>query len=348
MKHFDEGMVHAWLDGALNDDEAAEMERHAAACAECRARVAEARGLLAAASRILSALDDVPGGVTPVAGTAGRAGTAARAAKRRWLRPTAWAVAAALMLAVGVRSLRESGSGRLGSKTVEQSDSRTAGQDGARTAATPTTRTTPPTAVGGAPDTVARPARPKNQPVTAKAMDAMAARTDRAALDSARLQSQNVVAARVGEPQAAERGAGAPAGMSTVTTTGAVAPAMAVRDAKVRSAAAAPATLAVPTASSESDSIGRRRIVECYELGSARIVLDTVAAAGDFQGWRTLRGDGETIGRWTTIAGDSLVLWMDRPTPRMLRGVMMPPGLRLREAPGGGEIWAGRVGCGRE
>src|SRR5436305_2105766 len=60
MKHLDEGTIHAWLDGALSEAEASDVERHVADCASCAAGVAEARGFIAATSRILSALDDVP------------------------------------------------------------------------------------------------------------------------------------------------------------------------------------------------------------------------------------------------------------------------------------------------
>jgi len=63
--HLDEGTIHAWLDGALDAEEASRVARHAAECATCAAAVAEARGLVAGASRILTALDRVPGGVAP-------------------------------------------------------------------------------------------------------------------------------------------------------------------------------------------------------------------------------------------------------------------------------------------
>jgi len=63
--HVDEGTMHAWLDGALSPDESARVEAQVASCATCSAAAAEARGLVAAASRILTALDDVPGGVAP-------------------------------------------------------------------------------------------------------------------------------------------------------------------------------------------------------------------------------------------------------------------------------------------
>ncbi len=65
MQHPDEGTIHAWLDDALSESERAEFERHVVSCAECSALVAEARGMIAGSSRIISALDAVPGGVIP-------------------------------------------------------------------------------------------------------------------------------------------------------------------------------------------------------------------------------------------------------------------------------------------
>ena len=70
--HIDEGTLHAWLDGALSPDESTRVEAHIASCAACSAAAAEARGLVAAASRILTALDDVPGGVAPTRALSGR------------------------------------------------------------------------------------------------------------------------------------------------------------------------------------------------------------------------------------------------------------------------------------
>lgn len=63
--HPDEGLLHEWLDGQLSPADAAIMQAHMESCAECEARVAEARGLMAASHRILSALDDVPANVIP-------------------------------------------------------------------------------------------------------------------------------------------------------------------------------------------------------------------------------------------------------------------------------------------
>ncbi len=65
MWHPDEGTIHAWLDGELPADERARLEEHFDHCEECAVHVVEARGLVAGASRIVGALDSVPGGVIP-------------------------------------------------------------------------------------------------------------------------------------------------------------------------------------------------------------------------------------------------------------------------------------------
>jgi len=97
MQHLEEGTIHAWLDGALSAMEARDVEAHVASCAECSAMVAEARGLIAGASRIVSSLDVVRGNVIPNA-SAGRGG------KSVWrslhLSPARAALAATLLLAV--------------------------------------------------------------------------------------------------------------------------------------------------------------------------------------------------------------------------------------------------------
>ena len=89
MQHPDEGMIHSWLDSALSAEEAARVESHVSDCESCAARVAEARGFIAASSRILTALDDVPRGVLP-----------AVPAKRRDFR-IAWRAAAAMLIVAG-------------------------------------------------------------------------------------------------------------------------------------------------------------------------------------------------------------------------------------------------------
>lgn len=99
MQHLDEGTVHAWLDGALAADEAAAVASHVEACRDCAAMVAEARGMIAATGRIVSALDDVPAGVIPTP----RRSPAGRHSLWRRLRltPARAALAATVLLTVG-------------------------------------------------------------------------------------------------------------------------------------------------------------------------------------------------------------------------------------------------------
>lgn len=90
MQHLDEGTIHAWLDGALTPEEAAQADAHVKDCPQCQSAVAEARGFIAASSRILTALDDAPRGVIPVS------------APKQRLQPWIWRVAAtALVVATG-------------------------------------------------------------------------------------------------------------------------------------------------------------------------------------------------------------------------------------------------------
>jgi len=93
MRHLDEGTIHAWLDGALDEATERKAEEHAARCTECAVAVADARGLIAASSRILTALDDVPAGVLP------RGSRAMPAPPRRW---ATWSVRIAASVAVVV------------------------------------------------------------------------------------------------------------------------------------------------------------------------------------------------------------------------------------------------------
>ena len=97
MQHLDEGTVHAWLDGALPTTEAREVEQHVADCSACADMVAEARGLVAGASRIVSSLDVARGNVIPKR-PAGGAGPSLWNSLH--LTPARAALAATLMIAV--------------------------------------------------------------------------------------------------------------------------------------------------------------------------------------------------------------------------------------------------------
>ncbi len=97
--HVDEGTIHAWLDGELPAEEGAALESHVATCTSCAAAVAEARGLMAASSRILGALDEVPAEVIPRVAKA-PVDAPRRAARRWWQRPQFAAAAGLVVMAV--------------------------------------------------------------------------------------------------------------------------------------------------------------------------------------------------------------------------------------------------------
>ena len=123
MQHLDEGTIHAWLDDQLPPDEARAVEEHVAACGPCADAVAEARGLIAASSRILMSLDSVPRDVAPLPSTprsdaergaetpatpvvAPRSSSQAQQrAQRRWFRGPSLAAAAVVVMAVGTFAL---------------------------------------------------------------------------------------------------------------------------------------------------------------------------------------------------------------------------------------------------
>ncbi|MCC6242647.1 MAG: hypothetical protein IT353_07380 [Gemmatimonadaceae bacterium] len=121
--HLDEGTVHAWLDGAFDATASNVIDAHVSACRHCAEAVAEARGFIAGASRMVRALDVVPSGIVPqedVARTASRIVAAAAAAsplaaretvrvevarpaapRRAWYARAEWRAAAAVLVMVG-------------------------------------------------------------------------------------------------------------------------------------------------------------------------------------------------------------------------------------------------------
>lgn len=102
MQHLDEGTIHTWLDGELSPEEAAKVEAHANECSQCAAHVAEARGLIAASTRILTSLDDVPSGVLPSTPAAEPVTSIPQVVRvRRWYDRTDIRAAAAVLLVAG-------------------------------------------------------------------------------------------------------------------------------------------------------------------------------------------------------------------------------------------------------
>jgi len=140
MQHLDEGTIHAWLDGQLPRDEALEVEAHVAECRQCADAVAEARGLIAASSRILTALDGVPGEVVPkqapfrteeetaranaIADAAADAivplDLAVRRRPRRWFNGASLAAAAAIVVGIGTVSIMQRAGGKLPAVAAEK------------------------------------------------------------------------------------------------------------------------------------------------------------------------------------------------------------------------------------
>jgi len=108
MRHLDEGTIHAWLDGALDAEAERKAEEHAARCTECAVMVADARGVIAAASRILTALDDVPAGVLPQ-GSRAMPSMPVSAAPRRWPTWTLRIAASVAVVATGTFVVMRSG-----------------------------------------------------------------------------------------------------------------------------------------------------------------------------------------------------------------------------------------------
>jgi hypothetical protein len=99
MLHPDEGLIHAWLDGELDADEAARVEALVRDDPAWAAAAAEARGLIAASARIAGMLDDVPARVIPApVATSAPARPVVRRAMPWWTAR----VAALLVVAVGV------------------------------------------------------------------------------------------------------------------------------------------------------------------------------------------------------------------------------------------------------
>jgi hypothetical protein len=107
MPHVDEGLLHAWIDGALHDDEPptrAIVELHLAGCADCRMRLEEARELRDQIAGILAAT--IPPGIDTappfehIVARAGRMRTTTSSPPVRRPRATL-ARAATLILALG-------------------------------------------------------------------------------------------------------------------------------------------------------------------------------------------------------------------------------------------------------
>ena len=103
MRHVDDGTLHAWLDGEVADGAtAAWVDGHLRECAECAARLAEARATIAHADALLARA--APGAEQPsydrvLERAHGQAATPTR--HRRWIVPTSWAASIVVAAALG-------------------------------------------------------------------------------------------------------------------------------------------------------------------------------------------------------------------------------------------------------
>jgi len=207
MQHLDEGTIHAWLDGALPTTEAREVEEHVGECGACSAMVAEARGLVAGASRIVSSLDVVRGNVIPKKPAGG-------AGKSLWhslhLTPARAALAATVMIAVStLLTVRHDTETKLIPPSAPASvapapASREAPAINAQSAA-PASRPAPPPSVRGATalsdapvprpkDEVTSPAKPKEEARADIASDAVRPRLDSLRVEPAKTAVAGAVA----------------------------------------------------------------------------------------------------------------------------------------------------------
>ena len=96
MSHVDDGMLHAYLDGALSALDAVRVERHVADCAACQQRLDAARVLVQRAARLLE-------WASPPADRAAPPLAELRPySAPRWQVPVAWAATIVIALGVGV------------------------------------------------------------------------------------------------------------------------------------------------------------------------------------------------------------------------------------------------------
>ncbi len=90
--HLDEGQIQELIDGEIPSSALPPIQAHLAACAECRARLDEARTIGSEADRLIETIDpDPPPRQVPYIGPA---------APKRWMRAVAWA--ATVVIAAGV------------------------------------------------------------------------------------------------------------------------------------------------------------------------------------------------------------------------------------------------------
>jgi hypothetical protein len=101
--HLEEGILHELLDGEIPSPELPPIQAHLAGCAECRARLEEARGFLSVSDRLIEVLDQ------PVAPPARPAATPVMVSRYPWKRNLAWAATIVAAAGIGFYGGRENG-----------------------------------------------------------------------------------------------------------------------------------------------------------------------------------------------------------------------------------------------
>jgi len=272
----EEGLIHAWLDGQLPPDEAARIEQLAATDPEWQAAVAEARGLIAASSRILASLDHAPSGVIPEK----------KSVQPAWRVPQWAKVAAGIVLVAGgtVLVTQRANPPELSTTPVVKS---TTGTADAPTTATPTVALISPR-VASAKKKTAVVATPTAHQVS----DAAAGGKEENAIEPARAVNAPVVEMRPKlevADQAAPTAAGGVAAMRTVgtatLTARAAEPAASEAQAAPKMRRAAP-----PPAPASMKAVGSNcfRVREPRATADAGIIMRLAHADGD-----TLRLESE-------------------------------------------------------
>jgi hypothetical protein len=103
MSHIDEGVLEAYLDGEIEEEERREVERHLETCIECRERLVEVTTLSRSVSALLAELEPAP--VQPPTWRELEERAAERLSEpepRSWLRPgLAWAASLFLAFSIG-------------------------------------------------------------------------------------------------------------------------------------------------------------------------------------------------------------------------------------------------------
>jgi anti-sigma factor RsiW len=104
MSHIDEGTLHAYLDGELNERQLLEIEEHVSACDPCSHRLESARAAAGRASALMAELEPAAAQAPSFRELEERAAARAQAAapRRSRVRPRlAWAASIAIAFAVG-------------------------------------------------------------------------------------------------------------------------------------------------------------------------------------------------------------------------------------------------------